>query len=94
MNTSKKIKDILDRKENIERLIASREKALSAGVKHNASSLFFVQPKNHSGAEYGCYLEWDEVEPLIINSINKLKEELASINKKLDAIASLMGVSE
>lgn len=93
MNTSKAIKDILDRKECIERLIALREKALSAGVKHNASSLFFVQPKNHSVTEYSCYLEWDEVAPLIKSSMSKLQLELDAINKKLDAIGAIMGVS-
>lgn len=89
MNTSKKIKDILDRKVILEENIRQSKNILC----HCAMS-GIVGAFTQSNSRYDININKEFFHDAIEKQIALDGEELSSINKKLDAIASLMGVAE
>lgn len=88
MSVIEHIKKILARKDELEEMIKNRKSALNCN--HEGTNAFIVGPSS-AGSGHRFHLKWDEVAPLVENSIVALQAELDSINKKVDAIGALMG---
>lgn len=89
MSVVKNIQSTIKRKEELESKLKTLGESLA--LRDKSVGLFYVSPKGF-GSAYSFHLKWDDILPLAEKQMDDIKTELDGINKKLEAIGSLMGI--